>query len=63
MADEWNSLDSAAKANLGDDGTDSFNRFIVYRDKLKSEGHEWADDACDILTGFIWDEIELNNRD
>ncbi|MBW2599565.1 MAG: hypothetical protein JRC60_05695 [Deltaproteobacteria bacterium] len=55
MDNEWDELDVAAKANLGEEG---FVRFQRYKNKLQSEGHKWHYDAEDILRGYIWDEIE-----
>lgn len=52
---EWMELDNAARANLGDSGMYEFNR---YKLRLKLEGHQWENDARDILTGYIWDESE-----
>lgn len=55
--DEWDSLDDAAHANLGDKPS-SLAEFFRYKDRLRLSGRAWTDDACDILTGFIWNEIE-----
>lgn len=56
-ADEWDSLDDAARANL-DDKPSSLAEFFRYKERLRSSGRAWQNDACDILTGFIWNEIE-----
>jgi hypothetical protein len=56
-ADEWDSLDDAAHANL-DDKPSSLTEFFKYKEQLRSSGCTWKSDACDILTGFIWNEIE-----
>lgn len=55
MNDEWDELDNAAKANLGESG---FQKFLRYKEQLKLDSHEWENDAQDILTGYIWDESE-----
>lgn len=60
MGNEWDELDSAAKTNLGDSG---FERFQRYKEELRKDGHAWRGDACDILTGYIWDESEEFNED
>ena len=52
---KWNELDSAARANLGEAGFEAFER---YKQQLFRDGHEWDDDAYDVLTGYIWDESE-----
>lgn len=56
--DPWNELDDDAKANLSLNGQ---RKFFLYKDELKRDGHQWGDDAEDILRGFIWDESEMEN--
>jgi hypothetical protein len=53
--DEWDSLDIAAKANLG---TVGFEKFLRFKKQLRANGHHWENDAQNILTGYIWDESE-----
>lgn len=55
MEDTWNSLDTAAIANLG---KHNFPRFQKYKEDLYSRGIQWEDDAELILRGYIWDESE-----
>jgi len=55
MTEEWNSLNSAAFANLNDS---DLKEFFRYRKELFEDGHFWEHDAEDILKGFIWDCIE-----
>ena len=55
MTEEWNSLDKAAKINLNEY---YIEKFFKYKKSLKAEGHEWENDAEDILRGFIWDASE-----
>ena len=54
--DIWDSLDTAARANLPHYKLDAFQ---AYKQQLKQEGHEWIYDAEIILRGYIWDESEI----
>ena len=56
VADIWDSLDTAALANLPHYKLDEY---YLYKQQLKKEGHQWADDAEHILGGYIWDESEI----
>ena len=55
IKDEWNSLDTAAKANLTEE---QLGRFMIYKRELKRDGHLWIDDAEDVLSGYIWEYID-----
>ena len=52
---EWDTLDSAAKANLEPNG---LKAFFEYKELLRDSGCKWEFDAEDTLRGFIWDELE-----
>ena len=58
--DEWNELDNAASANIP---KHRMEEFLRYKKSLKDDGHQWKNDAYDILTGFIWDESEEPNTE
>jgi hypothetical protein len=51
----WDSLNEAAKINLSNY---NFLKFIEYKKKLIKDGHEWENDAVNILSGFIWECLE-----
>jgi hypothetical protein len=55
MTSEWGSLDSEARVNLP---RHAYLKFLDYKISLADQGHEWKNDAEDILRGWIWNEIE-----
>ncbi|MEP3857277.1 MAG: hypothetical protein ABJM39_09570 [Porticoccus sp.] len=58
--ENWNELDNAAESNLNPIDRREFFR---YKEELRIDGHKWAGDAHNILTGFIWDTTESYNQD
>ena len=54
IEEQWNELDSAARANLTDSQVAEYER---YKQDLKQGGTE-VKEGLKILSGFIWDESE-----
>lgn len=59
--EQWDSLDAAARTNLAALPA-SLSEFFRYKSELRDEGRAWEGDAQEILSGFIWGEIEESDE-